>query len=426
MDEDAVFRRYDIRGKVPEEIDTEFAELLGRAVGTFVAENYSSRITVCRDNKDTSTELKQALMKGLKATGTTVLDAGTGPTDYAAFKGRENGTVTVQVTSSHLPLDTNGFKLMYPEGNGFLNEDLDQVEKIFRSREFQEGEGKTEKKLLKEEYMEAAENFVGEKIDGKIVVDTLGGATSGFLPELLERLGAEVIDLAAEKGAEQPYVDPPNPEPERLEELKQRVEEGADLGVATDMDGDRVTVYSGRWISGDELFAELVEHLQTEKIVASIDTSSIVKDAVEKNGGEIIHTRVGDPFVIDAVLDNDAEIGGEPNGHYCFPGFVPYNSGTMTAALVAAKIESFEGLPENYTETASVETCRQKQVMEELKDLDYPVISTIDGIKFDTGETTVLVRPSGTSPKIRIKVDGKNRKEVEERLEEFLGIVRNQ
>ncbi|MFB6217371.1 MAG: hypothetical protein ABEJ72_10490, partial [Candidatus Aenigmatarchaeota archaeon] len=350
MNEDAVFKRYDVRGKYPGELNEEFCRRIGKAVGTFVLRRYNGEVTVCRDNKATSEELKEALIKGILSTGADVYDAGTEPTDYAAFVGNKFGTVSVQVTSSHLPLEFNGLKFMYPEGNGFVNEDLNQLEKLFRQEEFEEENGNRARaeKASKKQYIDGIKSFVS-KIPGsfegkKIVVDTMGGASTEFLPELLEELGAEVIDIADEH-PDGPYYDPPNPKPEMLEKSRKRMEEeNADLLVANDMDADRLAAYNGEWISGDDLFAVFTQLFDNIEIVGSLDTSKAVEEVAEEMDSTVSYTRVGDPFVMDKALELEAELAGEPNGHYAFPQFSWYNSGILASLILAAGADRLPGI----------------------------------------------------------------------------------
>lgn len=434
MRPEPVFRRYDIRGNYPEEIDEEFAELLGKAIGTVSLEDGSHRVVACRDNKQSSEKLKQALIKGLKSTGVTILDPGVGPTDYAAFTGNWHNAVSVEVTSSHLPLDTNGFKIMYPEGNGFVNKDLDRVKTVFRQKEFEQGNG-----VLRGIEEAAGQNYRSELkrifkkhldgIDRKIVLETMGGAGSIFLPELLEELGAEVIDLDTEK--EGPYVDPPEPRRENLQHVEQRVaEEDADMGIATDMDADRAALYyKGEWLDDNDVFAMFIELLKPGKTVASVDTSGRVEE-LAKNYGEIAYTRVGDPFVIQKMIDNKAELSGEPNGHYCFPEFVAYNSGSLAALLLAGSdIEQLKSsIPGYFTLRDTITVENKEKSMKQFKEAveqDCEIISETDGVKFAHDKAEVLVRSSGSSHKLRFIADSRDKSSAEEALEYAVELARN-
>ena len=418
-----VFKRYDIRGKYPEEIDDEFAKILGKAVGTWSLRNSTGRVLVTRDTKETSKALKKELIKGVKSAGATVFDAGAGPTDYTAVNSKYQEAVGVQVTSSHLPVEFNGFKLIYPEGNGFVNEDLYEVQDIFRERDFREQIGSVEKveASCRDRYVSNVKEYFKqffETIDAKIVYDSMGGAGGLFLPELLEDLGADLTDISDVDE----IINPPNPKPENLRHVEDKVKElDADIGLVTDMDADRLAVYhEGEWLNGNELFSVFAQIIQPEKIVASIDTSSIVENSFD---GDISYTRVGDPFVISKSLQVEAELSGEPNGHYSFTGFVPYNSGTLAALLVAASdINSLKGqIPgfSNITESFEVDNKRKEleKLKEEVREC-HEIISEVDGIKFKVGDAIVLVRSSGSSNKLRIVVDGEHVSSVKDALEQ--------
>jgi phosphomannomutase len=426
-----VFKRYDIRGKYPEELNESFAYRLGKSLGQLVSERSERKIVVTKDPKKTSNNLKNCLKKGIKSQSIEVVDCGTGSTDYTAFSAVKEKAVGVQVSSSHMPLNFNGFKLTYPEGNGFMNEDLERLKEIFRENSL-EGTGSS---LETEQshtggYVEKAEKFFRnyfDSIDRKIVLENMGGRKSSKIRKILENLGAEVENLSSRE----PEINPPDPKPENLEHLKKKVDEtGADLGIATDMDADRVTAYfEHEWISGDELFAVLIEIMKPEKVVASIDSTEIVEKTAEKYG-EIEYTRVGDPFVIDRTLETGAELSGEPNGHYCFTNFVPYNSGTLAGLMLAgADLEKImEKIPDVEIEKKSVEVDDKDEAMRDLKKYiraNYTVLSEIDGIKFKLGNSRVLIRSSGSSHKLRITAEAENRADAEGAVRESEKLIRN-
>lgn len=421
MKPEKVFKRYDIRGEYPEELDEEFAERLGKALGTFTAKNYLENVVVCRDGKDSSRPLKNALIEGLTSSGIEVIDIGVGPTDYAAWCGKKEGCVSVQVTSSHMPLNFNGFKLMYPEGNGFINEDLYEVQDIFRDQEFISGEGRITENSLIDKYRENILNFASkfdEDSKKKIVFESMGGEAR-ILPELLEEQGHEVIDISEEK---RPYMDPPDPKADNLEELKQKVEEEeADLGISNDLDADRITVYyRDRFLSGDEIFSILAQLMDGE-IVASIDTSKVLE-----NFGEVEYTRVGDPFVMDKALEIDAKLAGEPNGHYSFTEFVPYNSGILTALILSGLDleEKLSNIPDYSVERDSIPVEEKHQIIEALKqEFREDILSDLDGVKFSYGDAEVLVRPSGSSQKVRIIAESRDQKESEGTLDSVKKVI---
>jgi phosphomannomutase len=428
MKPEKVFKRYDVRGKYPEELNEEFVKRMGKSLGSFIQNNFGNKVVVCRDNKESSEALKENLVEGITSTGAEVVDVGVGPTDFAAFHGSQEETVSVQVTSSHMPLEFNGLKFMYPEGNGFLNEDLNQLKKIFKQENFTQGKGEVEEIEGRESYLESLADFArshGECFDRKVVVDSLGGASRDFLPELMEKLGFEVVDLAEDQNGI--YRNPPDPQPNLLEDLKDRVDsEGAYIGVATDLDGDRVQVYfDGEWVSGDDLFCVFAQVFDG-KVVASVDTSKNLE-----NFAEVEYTRVGDPFVVDRMITEEAVISGEANGHYCFSGFVNYNSGILAGALTASTDleDKLQNIPDSFLEKKNIEysSCEERddamQKFREKSVSQLEIESTVDGVLFSHKDASVLVRPSGSSPVIRIKSEAGSSEEAVAGLEAALDIL---
>jgi len=434
MEPEKVFKRYDIRGEYPQELDEEFAERLGKALARFVSEDFNKRVVVCRDNKQSSVRLKQSIIEGLTSSGLKVIDIGEGPTDYAAYLGKKHRCVSVQVTSSHMPLNFNGFKFMYPEGNGFTNDDLSQVKTNFRNKKFTQGEGEvdkvasTSKRRYKDNLKMTAMRNSSATVDKKIVVDTMGGATRKILPELLDNLGAEVIDISDGKD-EMPYRDPPNPKPELLDELKQKVEEeDADLGLATDMDGDRVRAYfDGKFLTGDEVFC-IIGQLVGGDSVASVDTSNALEDIMQERGNKVYYTRVGDPFVMQKAVDENVAFAGEPNGHYSITEFVPYNSGTLSALMLAGTDirEKLGKIPFYSVQRDSLEVENKEEIMDSIRDqLDREdIISQKDGVKAKFGYSHVLMRPSGSSQKIRLISEAEDEDTAKAGLKEARKLIR--
>lgn len=410
-----VFKRYDIRGKYVEEIDKEFAELLGKSLGTWIQDSdYRKDVIVCRDNKVSSKELKPSLIKGLRSTGVDVYDASVGPTDYAAFTGNLNNRTSIQITASHMPLNFTGFKLMYPEGNGFLNEDLNKIKELFIEKKFEnnpKGEKKhfNKLKMYKSRIKEFAKEF-DLNWSGKVVVESMGGASHNLFADLLRDLGCDVEEINFDEKF--PYRDPPNPEHEaQLEDLIETVDScSASVGLATDMDGDRIALYkNGRLYTGDEIFLILSKLIESD-IVASVDTSQIIKDNLDKRGFKIHYTRVGDPFVMNKAIKEGVKFAGEPNGHFAFLDFVAYNSGILSGVLLAGlNEEDYDLNSVNYeTFKRSINVSNKFKAMKNAKKYvkqNYEVISEVDGIKFNLGKGSCLIRASGSSEILRVKFD---------------------
>ncbi len=426
-----VFKRYDIRGDYPAEIDEKFAMRLGSSFGS----RFRGRTVVLgRDDMESSLPLKFAFTSGALSAGASIIDVGVGPTDFVAFSCRRlKAAGGVMVTASHLGRGKSGFKFIYGRGNGFLNGDLARVKAAFlKQTKFDNNDigNFEEERNVADLYLKSAKNILLKIAGGKrkpnavVVVDALGTAK---IATLLESLGAKVTTVKKERHAD-------CAEESNVAYLKREMKRrGADVAVASDTDADRVAVFSkgGRWVTGDELFCFFASKVARRgTIIASVDTSSLLECVVPK--ARIIYTRIGDPFVIDAAVKHKAILAGEPNGHYCFPAFAAYNSGTFFATLAAMCAEEelpefLEKLPRRFVEKKKVAVKDKESKMREVLGFanlsKSRIISRLDGIKFRYCESTVLVRPSGTEGAIRITVEGGSARESKAVLEELIELL---
>lgn len=410
------FKSYDIRGKYPKDINEQFAKDIGASIATIV----NSPIVVGSDNNTSSPQIKTALLSGILSTGTDVIDIGIGPTDMIAYAGKTlNASCSIMVTASHLGTQYNGFKFMYKEGNSFTNEDLAKIKDIYLKKTYKlSASGHlTHDKTILLKYLDHAKAIFRKyfkKIDAKIIIDTGDGTCSITTPTLLKDLGAETIKINSDlDGGFRRHSD--CSEEKQIAYLKDEIKKHhADLAIAHDLDGDRIAVFdkNGNWLSGNHLFAIFAKIVSSDTIIASIDTSELLKNATTS---KIIYTRVGDPFVLKAMQDNKAALAGEPNGHYALRKFIPYNSGTLFAALIAAYAKEIprylDSLPKYHTATKKYTitdtASKMQQITSHIK-ANYTITSTIDGIKYKDNDGTTLIRASGTENAIRIVAENKN------------------
>lgn len=425
------FKRYDIRGLYPEEVSEKFAEDIGISAATLPLVKKS--IVVGGDNNTSTPFLKSALIKGILSTGADVIDVGTGPTDFIAYAGMiRKSDMSIMITASHLGIKYNGFKFMYGKGNSFSNEDLAKLKEAYLKKSHPtrpSGHLTHDTEALKQYLARAKDIFrrYFKKIDSKIIIDTGDGACSLTTPVLLKDLGATVIKINSDiDGGFRRHSD--CSEEKNISYLKDDIKKhNADLAIAHDLDGDRLAVINknGHIISGNHLFA-IFAHIVSKDtpIIASIDTSELLKNTTTS---KIIYTRVGDPFVLKALVDSDAILAGEPNGHYALKDFVPYNSATLFALLIAASSKDIdtriESMPRYDISQKKITTPDPKAAMEKVKQYaksHCKIISEIDGIKYMDGTTTVLIRQSGTENAMRILAedtkDSKEKLKIAEKL----------
>ncbi len=426
MNPNKVFKRYDIRGKYPLEINEEFSKKLGKAVGSYVLRNNGNRVVVSRDNRECSVNVKEPFLKGLRATGVNIVDIGEGPTDRLALGAKMYRGVGVQITASHLSWDKTGFKLVYTRGNGFDNEDLDEVKKIFIDEDFKSYNDSfevDESFEFDETYEEEMVNYF-DGLNGKgqrVVLDASGGPAKEFAKSIMEKMGFQVSVIEREN-------PDPCPDPQKRKDVIKKVnEEDAILGIVFDPDADRVYIVHPEkgWIDGNSVIYTLIKLKDAEKVAVSVDSAEFI----EETGADISYSRVGDIFVSKKGVDVEAEILGEPNGHYALTDFCWYNSGILVGAYIANNYAEFEKVleevPQHVTVEKTIKTpseASKKRKMDKAMKMaprDYNIINTIDGVKFYGEGFTSLVRPSGTSNKIRITVHGENETRVEEAAEEI-------
>ncbi len=436
----AVFRAYDVRGIYGKDLTDEIAEKIGKAFGTFVG--YGKSIAVGRDVRLSGNNLRNALIKGLLSAGCNVADFGIIPTPVLYFSViHRNLDAGIMITASHLPPEWNGFKMcdlqgiVYSDGTG-----LEHIKEIFEKEKFftgKQGNIAEDKKIL-DDY----KNFIKSKISAKrklkIVVDPANSVTSLVVPNMLEDLGFEVYKMHDTLDGNFPNRAS-EPTEESLQKLKKKVlEVKADLGLGFDGDGDRVgfvdekgkIIFSGNIVI--PIFASyLLENGSGRKIVFDVTCSEAVEDFVKSKGGIPVVIRVGHSYCSHTVLKENALFGGQFSGHYAFPE-MGCTDDAIYAALKLVEIvsngnqkfsEIISKVPSYHTSKMEEITCDDKtkfEVVEKIKQEISPQakkLIDVDGMKayFDKG--WILIRASNTAPMIRVLVEGKTEKDMQQLFE---------
>lgn len=421
----SIFRAYDIRGVYGETLTNGITEDIGKALGTFMHnKKLGETVVVGNDVRSSSPSLSVALRKGLAITGVKVLNAGTTSFGVALFTGMREKSVTAYITASHNPPEWNGVKFFGPDCIGFFEEDNKEIEHIVSSRDFHKGDPQKEQKVdYKDEYKEFLRERFRINRPLRVVLDCGNGATSLVVPKLFKLLGFDVIELFCE-------VDPqfPGRGPDVVEgscgHLREAViREGADMGLALDGDGDRIAVVDeqGRFISPDMLALILGREMlkgRPGKVICNVDCSMLMERLLEPLGAEVIRIPVGHTFMMQHAKRHNAIFGVETSQHYVFPSFLPFDDGVV-AGLKIAEMVSLSGRPlssffnglsplPRKTKALPCPDERKKDVMKMVeRELakEYEV-DTIDGVRISPDGGWGLIRPSNTSPVIRITAEG--------------------
>ncbi|MEM4272353.1 MAG: phosphoglucosamine mutase, partial [Candidatus Bilamarchaeaceae archaeon] len=414
-----------IRGLYGSEITPELALRIGNAFA------YST-ITVGRDTRETGELLANAVLSGAMGAGNDAICCGIVPTPVLAFatlKHRANG---IMVTASHNPPEYNGLKLI-SKGKEIGKEEEKKVLANYEKGISLSPWDKTGA-LLKDEaiigdYME----FILPLVDAesiracapKVVVDC-NGAARFATPRFLEGLGCKVIAMNTQPRG---FARPSEPSAKNIEGLCAKVKaEKADFGIAHDGDGDRISLVDERGyvINMDvQLSLMILNELEQKKgkVVSTVESSLIVKDAVAQGGGELLITPVGSTYVGDKLEETGAVFGGEPAGEYVYPKGVHVPDAILAAAKFAemfARKGKFSSLSAPFRPFPMVrekyKTPDKKKAMEKIRaGMDFEgKLNEVDGLRIDAEDYWLLIRPSGTEHIIRLTLEAKEQKKLEE------------
>jgi len=388
---------------------------LALKVGLAVGKVYGN-VVVGSDTRTSSDVLKHALISGLLAAGCRCEDAGVAPTPALGFATRKFDA-GVMITASHNPPQYNGIKLLNPDGSAFDSYQQKQMEELILNDSFSVapwGEIKDSgiHSGVIEQHIERILRDFPAGLKLKVVVDCGCGAASVVTPYLLRKLGCEVMGINCYPSGFFPRgIEPTEP---NLQDLMEATREfDADLGIAHDGDGDRMMAVDdrGRFISGDKLLAIFAQAVAAKEVVTTVDASM----AIDEMGFSIRRTRVGDTYVSEE-LKNGGDFGGEPSGSWIFPNISLCPDGIYAAAQVVAianqrKLsELVDSIPSYPLRRGSIgsEGVVMSSLEPRLMTMEPSSVTNVDGIKLNFGDGWLLIRASGTEPKIRLTAEAKS------------------
>lgn len=324
-----IFREYDIRGVVLDDLTGDIPEWIGRGFGTVLGEDRpggGGTVVVGHDNRPSSPVLAGKVMDGLRAAGVDVISIGTVPTPVlywaAARLGADGG---IQITGSHNPPEYNGFKLL-ANGKSFYGQQIQDLKERIRERSFATGEGRLEEREVLDDYMDDVAGRFQLPRPVKVVVDCGNGVASLVAVRLLERIGADVVPLYCESDGTFPNHHPDPTVDEYIQDLIERVRfEGAEVGVAFDGDADRIGAVDGdgQIIRGDILLLLFgLDLLETagpgQQVIFDVKCSQAVPEVLEAKGGRPIMWMTGHSLMKEKMKETGAPLAGELSGHICF------------------------------------------------------------------------------------------------------------
>jgi phosphomannomutase len=441
------FKAYDIRGRIPDELNTDVAYRVGNAAAAFLD---ARRVVLGRDIRLSSAELADAVAEGLTDAGVEVLDFGLGGTEMVYFAtGHLGADGGIMVTASHNPADYNGLKLVREESRPISGDTgLDQIRAIAEGdeRKMAPVKGPIQAIDIRDEYLQKLLSYVD--IDAlrplKIVVNAGNGGAGMVIDWLEDSLPLEFIKIHHEPDGDFPN-GVPNPmlEENRGATIDAIRESGADFGIAWDGDFDRCFFFdeTGRFIEGYYIVGLLAEsQLATNPGSAVIYDPRLTWNTLETvsgSGGRPVLSKSGHSFIKDVMRREDAIYGGEMSAHHYFRDFYYCDSGMIPWLLVAA-IVSTSGLDLS----TLVDDCMARfpssgEINRKVPDTAAAIalfdehyraaatqVDETDGISMEFDEWRFNLRASNTEPVIRLNVESRaNEALMKEKTAELLAAL---
>ncbi|MBN1785916.1 MAG: phosphoglucosamine mutase [Candidatus Methanofastidiosa archaeon] len=445
----ALFGTAGIRGSSSEKVNIEMCSKLGGAISSYFKDRSRNRFICGCDARTSSQALKFSFMSSLLYHGFDAVDIGVVPTPLLAFATYRDGCPGAMITASHNPPMDNGVKL-FQNGLEIGLEDEKAIECLYISGEGPPYDWKTCGRYCRmdvESYYVAyllsflSSRFPAKSLEGmRILVDSGNGVGSSVIQKVLEQLGANVFLINDHLSG----LFPGRPSEPSMSNLGKTIEYakafGPDIIIAQDGDADRVNVLTSELelIPEDTLIAFFSNYYssQGDKVVLSIDTSLRTDELLEKKGVQVVRVPLG--YLHDGIRQYAPSFAAEPWKHIHVP-FGPWIDGIMTSVMLSlmAKAtpipELLSKVPKYYQRKINVKLKRMgdchdiiKKALDALSNTkDLRELVTISGVRANYNDNSwILIRPSGTEPKLRIIIEGRNEDRLEdlrETVESILG-----
>jgi phosphomannomutase len=441
MDLDRIFKAYDVRGLVPDELDSEAAFRIGAAFAAFAG---TPAVAVGQDCRDSSPDLAEAFISGVMSQGVDVNDLGMITTDMVYFAAGALDMPGAMITASHNPKGYNGIKLCLagaaPVGADSGLMDIRETARV--GLDPAGSPGTTRPVDVLHAYVDHVLSIVDPAAIRplRVAADGGNGVAGVAVPAVFERIPAELDGLYLDPDGTFPNHHPDPLRPENLRDLEALMRTGGhDLGVAFDGDADRaffiddqlralpgstVTAIVARWFLGREPGSSIVHNLICSKAVPEM---------VRAAGGNPVRTRVGHSFIKAVMAETGAVFGGEHSGHYYFRDNYRADSGILTM-LVLLQVLSEDGRPlsemrrdvEPYAQSGEInfevddKDAATERVAAAFADADQ---DRIDGLTVDWGRRWLNLRPSNTEPVLRMNVEAEDAGAVAELVASVRSVI---
>jgi len=444
MIDESIFREYDIRGIVPNQINEDSIKAIAHAIANKCHDEKVNELALGRDGRLSGNEILLVLSKQLRLLGINIVNVGlvTSPLLYFAAKKLKSKS-GVMITGSHNPKNYNGFKIVINDSPVSGTEILNLIS---NKRNYSKDSGS---EIFKENLMD---EYIAEVISQttqnskkiKVVVDCGNGSAGKIGPKLMRALGYEVVELFCEIDGNFPNHHPDPGKVENLQDLIKAVEkEGADIGIAFDGDGDRLGVISdlGEIIYPDQLMMifsrAVLEKNKGREIVFDVKCTNLLAEIISEAGGMPVMSPTGHFHIKNTLKKTNAPLAGEMSGHIFFNDeWYGFDDGHYSAFRLIEIIKNsessigaiFDELPKAYSTpeiNINIDEDKKFQIVEDFvsqSEFREGEKITIDGLRVNFDDGWGLLRASNTTPKLVLRFEANS----PERLNEIRNIFLNQ
>ena len=408
-----------VRGVAHTELTTEFAERLARAAAVeFLLPNRT--VVIGGDTRESTPDFVAALADGFRSEAVDVIDLGVVPTPLVAFEAQRRDAIGAMVSASHNPYADNGIKL-FAHGGAKLRDEVQARIEGWLERDEEPATADRRGDITSESdhtgYIGHVLSILeGRRLDGlSLVLDCANGAAHDVAPRVFRAAGADVHVIADEPDGRNINDGCGATDTSAL--VTEVLLTGADVGVALDGDADRLIAvdHTGTVVDGDHVIAICAEDLRQRgllhdnTVVVTVMANLGFKLAMEASGIDMVETRVGDRYVLEALDEGGYSLGGEQSGHVIFADHATTGDGILTALalldVVRRKGEALAAVAEA-SMTSLPQVLLNVRVAERHPDVAELMADEIAAAGDELGRTgRVLVRPSGTEPLIRVMVE---------------------
>jgi phosphoglucosamine mutase len=409
-----------VRGIVGDFLTPELVERLGRAAALWTG---AAKVFVGRDTRASGIELEEAFARGVISAGGDCILGGVLPTPAVALLALDLGIV---ISASHNPPEYNGVKFFDAQGHKLSDRSEEQIEELLAAAPGVDLGQIEHLEVATDSYMEHILERFGADLSGlKIAVDCANGAYAGLAPKAFERCGATVHAIGDAPDGNNINVGCGATDLALLQ--KTVVDGGFDIGIAFDGDGDRMLAVDelGEAIDGDQIIAILALDQQVDQVAVTVMTNLGFHALMREHDIKVHTTGVGDRYVLEALQENQALLGGEQSGHIIYLRDHVTGDGLAAGLLLCGALKG-----RRPSEVAAVMP-RFPQAKENVRvserELTPAIQAEIDRLNADwAGEGRILVRPSGTEPLIRVLAEAENPEVASQACASIAALVRRE